>query len=159
MGRAIAFSSTLFLSLAIVSFLPGTRARRQTYFARAAADGNLRSIRLLHLAGANVNTRSNSGMPLLLAAGEGRLDVVRYLLDQGADVNAREQDGRTAITEATFYGNASVIKELLIRGADVNAINGEGTALDIALRLNNVTVIDLLKHYGGKRFCEMRGTC
>lgn len=98
-------------------------------------------------------------MPLLLAAGEGRLAVVRYLLDQGADVNAREQDSRTAITEAAFYGNASVIKELLIRGADVNAITGEGTALDIAHRLNNVTVIDLLKHYGGKRACEIRGTC
>jgi ankyrin repeat protein len=98
-------------------------------------------------------------MPLLLAAGEDRLDVVRYLLDQGADVNAREQDGHTAITEAAFYGNTSVIKELLIRGADVNAITGEGTALDIALKSNSVTVIDLLKHYGGKRACEIRGTC
>lgn len=158
-SRALIFSSTLFLSLAIVNFLPSARARRQTHFARAAADGNLRRMRLLHMAGANVNTRGNCCMPLFLAAGEGRLDVVRYLLDQGADVNAREQHGRTAITEAAFYGNTSVIKELLLRGAEVNAIADEGTALDVALKSNNAALIELLKHYGGKRACEIRGSC
>jgi ankyrin repeat protein len=158
-SRALIFSSTLFLSLMVVNVLPANKARRQTYFARAAADGNLRHVRLLHMTGANVNSRGNCCTPLFLAAGEGRLEVVRYLLDQGADVNAREQSGRTAVTEAAFFGKHEVIKELLLRGADINAIAEDGTALDIAVKSNNTTVIDLLKHYGGKRACEIRGSC
>jgi len=44
-----------------------------------------------------------------------------------------------------------VIKELLMRGADVNAISVDGTPLDIAVSRNNVSVIDLLRHYGARR--------
>jgi ankyrin repeat protein len=159
LARALIFASTLFLSLTIVSLLPSARARRQKYFARAAADGNLSRLRLLHMTGANVNLRGASPSPLFLAAGAGRLEVVRYLIDQGADVNAREIQDRTAMTEAVFYGNVSVIKELALRGADLNAISEEGTALDIALNSKNIAAIDLLKHYGAKRACEIRGSC
>jgi ankyrin repeat protein len=155
-ARAIAFSSTLLLSIAILNFLPGARARRQTHFARAAADGNVRSMRLLQMAGAHVNNQGSCCTPLLLAASEGRLDAVRYLLDQGADVNARDERGRSALTEAAFYGNASVIKELILRGADLNAVSDEGTALDIAINTNHDSVIELLKHYGARTAGEVR---
>lgn len=158
-SRAAAFLSTLFLSFAILSFLPSARARRQTHFARAAADGNLQRMRLLQMAGAAVNGRDGCCSPLFLAAGEGRVNAVRYLLDQGADVNGREYGGRTALTEAAFSGNASIIKELILRGADVNAITEAGTPLDIALQANHPAAIDLLKHYGGKRSCEIYGGC
>jgi uncharacterized protein len=93
---------------------------------------------------------------LFLAAGEGRLNAVRYLLDEGADVNLRGEYGNTALTEATYYGHASVIKELVMHGADVNVMSIDGTPLDIATGRNNVTVIDLLKHYGAKRGSELR---
>jgi hypothetical protein len=154
--RAIAFSSTLLLSIAILSLLPGARARRQTHFARAAADGNVRSMRLLQMAGARVNSEGSCCAPLLLAAGEGRLDAVRYLLDQGADVNARDGRGRSALTEAAFNGNASVIKELILRGAELNAHSDEGTALDIATKTNHAEAVDLLKHYGARSASETR---
>lgn len=157
--RAIAFSSTLVLSIAILNFLPGARARRQTHFARAAADGNVRSMRLLQMAGASIDSRGDCCTPLFLAAGEGRLDAVRYLLDQGADVNAHDQRGRTALTEAAFYGNAAVIKELILRGADLNALSNDGTALDVAGQANRTAAIELLKHYGAKRACELHGAC
>jgi ankyrin repeat protein len=155
-SRAVAFASTLLLSIAVVTFLPGARARRQTHFARAAADGNVRNMRLLQMAGANVNSQSNCCAPLFLAAGEGRLDAVRYLLDQGADVNARDERGRSALTEAAFYGNASVIKELILRGADMNAVSDEGTALDVATNAKHEPVAELLRHYGAKRASELR---
>jgi ankyrin repeat protein len=113
-------------------------------------------MQLLHLAGANVNSRGSSGAPLFLAAGEGRLNAVRYLLDEGADVNSRGDYGNTALTEATYFGHGSVIKELLMRGADVNAISVDGTPLDIAVSRNNVSVIDLLRHYGARRRSELR---
>ena len=149
--RASALTATTVFSLAIVNALPSVKERRQRYFAQATMDGNLRRMRLLHFAGANINARGNCCTPLFLAAGEGRLDVVRYLLDQGADVNARERLGNTALAEATYYGHIAVIKELLFRGADINAIGEGGTALDIALNRNHPAVADLLRHHGGKR--------
>ena len=154
--RVIAFSSTLLLSIAILNLLPGARARRQTHFARAAADGNVRSMRLLQMAGARINTQGSCCAPLLLAAGEGRLDAVRYLLDQGADVNARDERGRSALTEAAFYGNAPVIKELILRGADINVVSDQGTALDIATSTKHEDAVELLKHYGAKSASDVR---
>ena len=154
--RALAFSSTLLLSIAILNLLPGARARRQTHFARAAADGNVRNMRLLQMAGARVNSQGSCCAPLLLAAGEGRLDAVRYLLDQGADVNARDERGRSALTEAAFNGNASVIKELIIRGAELNALSDAGTALDIAINTKHEDAVELLRHYGAKSASNVR---
>ena len=157
--RAAVFASTLILSFAVLNFLPATRARRQNHFARAAAEGNLSRMRLLQMAGVNVNARASCCSPLVLAAGEGRLDAVRYLLDHGADINASDSQGRTAVTEAAFYGNAAVIRELALGGADVNAISDQGTALDIALQSNHAATIEVLKHYGARRACEIRGSC
>lgn len=154
--RALAFASTLVMSVAIVGSLPKFRERRQRSFASAATTGSVYRMQLLHLAGVNVNSRGASGPPLFLAAGEGKLNAVRYLLDEGADVNLRGEHGNTALTEATFYGHVSVIKELVMRGADVNVISTNGTPLDIAVGRNNVAVIDLLKHYGAKRGSELR---
>ena len=154
--RAIAFASTLFMSLAIVSSMPKFKERRQKYFTSAAANGSLHRMQLLHLAGANVNDRFAGAAPLILAAGQGRLDIVRYLLDERADVNAREAHGNTALTEAAFFGHVPVIQELLLRGADVNAVTANGTALDIAISRNNPAVIELLNHYGAKRATDLR---
>jgi len=153
---ALAFASTLVLSFAIVSSLPKFKEQRQRYFTQATLDGSLSRMRLLHFAGANINSRSNGDMPLFIAAGEGRSDVVRYLLAEGADVNAREKLGDTALTEASYYGHVALVKELLAHGADVNAIGNDGTALDIALNRNSAVVVDLLKHHGGKRANEVR---
>ena len=154
-SRAIAFASTLMLSLAIVGNLPRYKERRQHYFSEAATDGNVRRMRWLHLAGVNVNPHG-ALPPLLLAAREGRVNAVRYLLDQGADVNASDSAGNTALAEATYYAQVPVIKELIARGANVNGLTGGGTPLDIALNRNDSTVIDLLKHYGGRPASELQ---
>ena len=154
--RGLAFASTLVFSFVIVSGLPKFKEQRQRYFTQATADGSLSRMRLLHFAGANINSRSNGSMPLFIAAGEGRTDVARCLLAEGADVNAREQLGDTALTEAAYYGHVALAKELLAHGADVNAIGNDGTALDIALNRNNSAVADLLKHYGGRSRNELR---
>jgi len=154
-ARALAFASTVMMSVAIVGSLPRFKERRQRYFASAATTGSVHRMQLLHLAGANVNARGAGGPPLLLAAGEGRLNAVRYLLDEGADVNLRGANGSTALAEATYYGHETIIKELLLRGADMNAISVDGTPLDIATGRNNLAVIDLLKHYGARRASEL----
>jgi cytohesin len=153
--RAVAFASTLFMSLAIVSNLPRFKERRQRYFAEAASTGSVARLQLLHVAGANVNAVRASQSPLLLAAGEGKLRAVRYLIDEGADINAC-LNGNTALTEATFYGHIPVVKELLVHGANVNTISANGSALDIAINRNDEGLIALLKHYGAKRASEIR---
>jgi len=157
--RAISFTSTLLLSLGIVGGLPGARARRQRSFAEASMAGNVARMQILQLTGANVNARTSCCTPLFLAAGSGNPEAVRFLIRRGADVNAREQFGQTALSEAAFYGNIAVIKELLKSGADVNTVGDDGTALDVAAKTNNAVVADLLKHYGGRRACELRGQC
>ena len=155
-ARALAFASTLVFSFVIVSGLPKFNEQRQRYFTQATVDGSLNRMRLLHFAGANINSRGNGSAPLFIAAGEGRSDVVRYLLAEGADVNAREQLGDTALTEAAYYGHEALVNELLAHGADINAIGNDGTALDIALNRNNSAVAELLKHHGGKHANELR---
>lgn len=154
--RAVAFGSTMLMSVAVVSSLPRFKDRRQRYFSSAATSGSVQRMRLLYLAGANVNSRGAAGAPLFLAAGAGRLNAVRYLLDEGADVDLPGVNGNTPLGEATFYGHIPVIKELLLRGANVNAVSLDGTPLDIAAGRNNSEAIDLLKHYGARHANELR---
>jgi Ankyrin repeats (3 copies) len=157
--KLYAFASTLTLSLAIVNALPRVRHQRQQtrqrLFSEATIDGDLRRMRSLHAAGANVNARVGCCLPLFLAAGEGRLEAVRYLLDEGADVNAREKSVATALTEATYYGRLEVVKELLFHDADVNTISDDGTALDIAMKRKYSVIADVLRHHGAKKACEL----
>jgi ankyrin repeat protein len=153
--RALMFAGTFTLSLVITSGLPSVRARRQRSLAQAAMDGSLTRLQLLHLTSADVNAPGYCCAPLFLAAGQGKATVVRYLLDEGADVNARAKLGGTPLMEAAYWGYLKVIKELLFRGAEINAIGNEGTALDIALGRDNAAAVELLRHYGGKRACEI----
>ena len=154
--RALAFSTAVVFSVAIMNRLPRIREQRQRYFAQATMDGNLGRMRWLHFAGARINARGNCCLPLFLAAGEGNLQAVRYLLDEGADVNAREKLGSSALAEAAYYGHLEVVKELLLRGADVNAVGDGGTALDIAVDRKNTAVAELLRHRGGQTAREIR---
>jgi len=154
-SRAIAFISTLVLSMTIAGNLSRFKERRQRSFSEAAADGNVSRMRWLQMGGVNVNPHGEPP-PLLLAAREGRVNAVRFLLDQGAEVNARDLSGNTALGEAAYYSQIPVIKELVARGANINALTNSGTPLDIALARNDNAVADLLRHYGGRQANEVQ---
>lgn len=153
--KAIVFTATFMLSLILVNALPGARQQRQRRFVQAAGDGSVFKLEMLHSAGADVNAADYCCAPLFLAASHGRVRAVRYLLDQGADLDAPTKFGQTALMEATYSGYLEVMKELLLRGAQINAVGSQGTALDVALAGNNPAAVDLLKHYGARRACEI----
>jgi ankyrin repeat protein len=83
----------------------------------------------------------------------GRSGPVKFLLGRSADVNARNAIGFTPLMAAcdTDASSGEVVQLLLNAGADVNARTKDGkTALSLARRRNNKTILDLLLKAGAK---------
>ncbi len=78
-------------------------------------------------AGADVNTRDNSGStPLIAAVINGHYDVAKVLIEYKADVNIPNNKGATALHYASFLGYSNIAKLLIDAGADVNAKDNDG---------------------------------
>jgi len=95
----------------------------------AAASGHLKIVRLLLIAGAELNDTEASlyssrrrKTALCHAAGNGHLEVVRHLLRFKADVSAYSTySGMAPLHGAAYYGHYDIARILLQAGADVNA--------------------------------------
>lgn len=101
-----------------------------------ASPQNLRIIKALIAAGANVNAVSSDGIntPLLQASGlrinAPSLEIMRLLLSAGANPNLRNQDGATALM-GKAASNLDAVKLLIGAGIDVGARSKSGaTALN-----------------------------
>ena len=70
---------------------------------QAAMDGDLRGIKALIAAGADVNAKGGAGgtTALMYAVTRGRVDCVKALIAAGADVNAKSNRGQTAFMVAS----------------------------------------------------------
>lgn len=142
---------------------------------RAAIEGHYSTVELLLSKGANINAKTRSGYtPLHFAAKNVHKVVVEMLLTKGADVNAKTDDRITPLllvvsVEPTRFDPTVLINKmsgfavptapytdhdifeianlLITNGAKVNVKDKDGnTPLDMALKTNNVEVIELLKH-------------
>ena len=85
--------------------------------------GDLRKVRMLVEAGADVNARfPRTGVtPLTLAARHaGSAPIVRLLIAKGADINAVEKSGLNSVTIAAAAGNTQVLKLLLDKGVSTD---------------------------------------
>ncbi|KAI4519021.1 ankyrin, partial [Schizophyllum commune Loenen D] len=136
-------------------------------------DSHLRLARVLLDAGANIDSRTNSGSTPLHYAAQGRhLDVVRELINRGADVHARRiKDGsiplHLAVAEPSLRADArgseratpshfvaleklrEVIRMLIEHGADPNTRDNQGfTLLHTAVYCGQEDLIDLLLRAG-----------
>lgn len=84
---------------------------------------------------------------------EATIGFVKSMLKLGANVNSADSKGNTALIWACDMSNharpANALPKLLLdNGADPNAKGSKGKAINIAKRLNNEELIDMLLDYG-----------
>lgn len=101
----------------------------------AAMEGNLKAMRLLIDAGANLNG-SDCVTPLGEAVSYGNIEAIEMLLESGCDINHEDGSGLTAFHHACSCSGTSleakleIAEFLLEQGADVYAVDDNGnTAL------------------------------
>lgn len=119
----------------------------------AATNGNLKSVRGLAEAGADVNNSSSGGWTALMGASDnGHIDVVRYLVSKKADVNAKTRQGRNALMRSAFHGQNAVISFLLAQKVNVNEADSTGaTALMLAAQQGYDKTVKILLAAGADR--------
>lgn len=125
----------------------------QTPLQLAVSNNNSILVRLLLLAGADVDARQYGDTPLQIAAWNDNVALVRLLLRNGAHVNtaARENGGRTALQSAAYTGNSDLVHILLDEGADVNALSASKdgrTAIQAAAQGGNTEIVRALRRLG-----------
>ena len=118
-----------------------------------AASGNLKAVRHLIKAGADVNAQNQYGQTALIRASrEGHLEIVKALIETGANLNLQGQaewtteEGWTALIHASWKGRLEVVKSLVDAGADVNLkTKGGMTALVSASEQGHKEVVKVLE--------------
>ena len=114
---------------------------------------SLEIAKLLITRGANVSTKSNSGMqPIHNAAKNGNVDLVEFYLKKGIKVDAKIGNGMTPIHFAAFseLKNNDPVMELLLKyGADIDVGDNDGaTPLYYAISFKNLEKIKSLISLG-----------
>lgn len=118
------------LGLAIPRVRVSIIEHRDEALTAAAHRGDVWSMRLLRIAGADLKRPGPGNGPPIVAAGwTGKTEVLRYLLDNGVDVNQRDKFGYTALIEASGEGHLDAVRYLVSRNANLNANGEDGTAL------------------------------
>ena len=104
-------------------------------------------MRLLLVAGSDLNaTQENGATPLILAAEGGHEEVVAVLLGrEGIDLEDPGTGGGTALHVAAFNGNVEIVRRLLNHAAEIDAKDDSGaTPLMIAFAQKHEEVVRLL---------------
>lgn len=111
-----------------------------TALAQAVAHANLKMVKALLDAGADINAEDRAGRTALMTLDEDATpDLVRALLDAGAEVKVRDDDGNSALAHAAARSTAEVVRRLLDAGAKINMRNDEGrTALMLAAEVGEL---------------------
>lgn len=93
----------------------------QTPLQIAASKGNLQMASILAAAGAQVDTKTETGRTALhFAAVGGYSDVVRFLIDKGADINVRDVHGVSPLDDTVWRGHLEATAILLSDGAPLD---------------------------------------
>ncbi|MFA9478342.1 ankyrin repeat domain-containing protein [Phycisphaerales bacterium AB-hyl4] len=95
----------------------------------AAGRGWAQQVKLLLVAGADVDAEADGATPLHEAAEGGHQEVVELLLFRQANVYATDSSGRTALHRAAMAGHDDVANLLLDNGARLEATDDEGNTV------------------------------
>lgn len=100
--------------------------------------------------GADVNSFSPNGEPVIFQAARDRPGLIELLLDRGGSVNATNAFGATPLIVAAYFGNIESVRTLLKRGARLSSKTTQGfTALQVATRLEDrAQIVKLLSNPG-----------
>jgi ankyrin repeat protein len=123
----------------------------ETPLMHAARAGNVEAVRMLLVAGAQVNAREswNGQSPLHWAAAYGHGAVVQALIEGGADIRQRSMAGTTPLLFAVRKGDTESVNALFAAGADVNEKRFDlATPLLVAIINGHEDLVDLLLEKG-----------
>lgn len=101
----------------------------------ALSRANTMMAKLLIDAGADIDTPSPNGSPLIRAATMGVEWLAVYLLDHGADLEARDALGSTALMRAAAQNRKNIVDLLLTRGASL-ALSPDAPPGDLAAQID-----------------------
>jgi len=119
--------------------------------AQCVIQDRVKEIAIFLTAGFSVNSRSNTGVPMLnIAARNGSHDAIRYLLTEGADVTLLSEDrGTTALIDSVTAKREDIVDDLIKAGTDLNVKDKNGqTALVIATGASMAKMVELLLKAG-----------
>ena len=121
--------------------------------AQCVIENRVKEISLFLDAGFSVNSRNNTGIPLLNIAARtrtGNPEVIRYLIAAGADVNLLAEDrGTTALIDSVMAQNLDIMDDLIKAGTDLNVKDKNGqTALIVAAGASREKMVEILLKAG-----------
>jgi ankyrin repeat protein/beta-lactamase regulating signal transducer with metallopeptidase domain len=127
-----------------------TQAKPTKSLQQAAADGDVKQVKLHLSLGTDVNAKDIRGSSALLnAAKNGHETIAELLIDNGAEIDAGGYYNWTPLHWAAYNGHTRVAQLLIIKGANVNAkCEDDGTPLHEAAWYGHKDVIELLLENG-----------
>jgi len=91
----------------------------------------------------------NDEFPLMIAAERGYTEIVRLLIEQGANIDRHGKGGKTAFSQACFFGHLEIAKLLVNAGAKIQVRDQFGaTPLFWAVCAGHYAVVEWLLNQG-----------
>ena len=115
----------------------------------ASIEGKTDIVRCLVDAGADLEKKDEFGYTALLYATiKGRVEIVTILLDHGVSMERVDMKGDTPLIVAAAKSCTDVVRVLVHKGANKDFLGPNGTALFVAVKNGNLSIVQFLTQKG-----------